>query len=287
MLTLIGLYYKLHGVHRPVTMKKSVIKRRKRVVPAAMGSQAGMDVGASSIGSPDSDETSPQQESHDHRGSINPDGSVNLGFKQRPDPSRNILPEPTSSIRQNGQQLPHNDLNAYISHPHNNYQHQDTSSLNADNKLPPMAAYPSPTQRPPSLSPNFLLTPSRKRSFSAAETDSTQLPPLQQDQNNNRLSSIKSILNPAQQAIDESNVDPTLRTAATGASPGPRYATMPSPNPGYAPSPSNSGTPGRESHPPSQAENDRERAKLERRAELQREAERMREMLAAKERELA
>ncbi|PSK38072.1 hypothetical protein B9Z65_1263 [Elsinoe australis] len=29
-----GLYYKLHGVHRPVQMKKSEIKRRKRVVPA-------------------------------------------------------------------------------------------------------------------------------------------------------------------------------------------------------------------------------------------------------------
>jgi GATA-binding protein len=33
----IGLYYKLHGVHRPVAMKKSVIKRRKRVVPAGQG----------------------------------------------------------------------------------------------------------------------------------------------------------------------------------------------------------------------------------------------------------
>ncbi|OCL08607.1 glucocorticoid receptor-like (DNA-binding domain), partial [Glonium stellatum] len=30
-----GLYYKLHGLHRPVAMKKQEIKRRKRVVPAA------------------------------------------------------------------------------------------------------------------------------------------------------------------------------------------------------------------------------------------------------------
>ena len=29
-----GLYHKLHGVHRPNSMKKSIIKRRKRVVPA-------------------------------------------------------------------------------------------------------------------------------------------------------------------------------------------------------------------------------------------------------------
>lgn len=31
-----GLYYKLHGQHRPVQMKKAEIKRRKRVVPASM-----------------------------------------------------------------------------------------------------------------------------------------------------------------------------------------------------------------------------------------------------------
>ncbi|ORX47421.1 glucocorticoid receptor-like (DNA-binding domain) [Hesseltinella vesiculosa] len=32
-----GLYYKLHNVHRPITMKRSIIKRRKRVaVPATM-----------------------------------------------------------------------------------------------------------------------------------------------------------------------------------------------------------------------------------------------------------
>lgn len=32
-----GLYHKLHGVHRPVSMKKSVIKRRKRIVPPGPG----------------------------------------------------------------------------------------------------------------------------------------------------------------------------------------------------------------------------------------------------------
>jgi hypothetical protein len=36
-----GLYYKLHGTHRPVAMKKQEIKRRKRVVPVGeTGSQA-------------------------------------------------------------------------------------------------------------------------------------------------------------------------------------------------------------------------------------------------------
>lgn len=35
-----GLYYKLHGMHRPVSMKRSVIKRRKRVVVAETSSSA-------------------------------------------------------------------------------------------------------------------------------------------------------------------------------------------------------------------------------------------------------
>ncbi|CAA9965038.1 GATA factor SREP [Pyrenophora teres f. maculata] len=40
-----GLYYKLHGTHRPVAMKKQEIKRRKRVVPAGdTGSHAASSV---------------------------------------------------------------------------------------------------------------------------------------------------------------------------------------------------------------------------------------------------
>lgn len=40
-----GLYYKLHGVHRPDSMKKTVIKRRKRV-PAATSKSGGHSSGA-------------------------------------------------------------------------------------------------------------------------------------------------------------------------------------------------------------------------------------------------
>ncbi|KAF1846833.1 uncharacterized protein K460DRAFT_131933 [Cucurbitaria berberidis CBS 394.84] len=39
-----GLYFKLHGTHRPVAMKKKEIKRRKRVVPAGDASQAPLSV---------------------------------------------------------------------------------------------------------------------------------------------------------------------------------------------------------------------------------------------------
>jgi GATA-binding protein, other eukaryote len=42
-----GLYFKLHGSHRPVQMKKSTIKRRKRVVPAYAGGANQSEGGAS------------------------------------------------------------------------------------------------------------------------------------------------------------------------------------------------------------------------------------------------
>ncbi|KAJ7467776.1 hypothetical protein B0H11DRAFT_1732644 [Mycena galericulata] len=37
-----GLYFKLHGTHRPTSMKKTVIKRRKRVPAAGAGEGNGM-----------------------------------------------------------------------------------------------------------------------------------------------------------------------------------------------------------------------------------------------------
>ena len=38
-----GLYFKLHGTHRPNSMKKTVIKRRKRVPAAPGGSPVAQD----------------------------------------------------------------------------------------------------------------------------------------------------------------------------------------------------------------------------------------------------
>lgn len=270
-----GLYYKLHGVHRPVTMKKSVIKRRKRVVPAAQGTQAsGVDVANNSVGSPESDRQSPPADAQ--RGSINPDGSVNLGFRTR-------LPEPPSLSRgQNGQQqLPSSDLTAYSS---NAPAHEHPESLTDDNRLPPMTSYPSPTQRRSSLSPNSFLSPSRKRSFSATEIE--PLPSLSESHNPSahpkRLSSIKSILNPGFSDSDSSEMRGGDRR-----SPG-RYPGVGSPSmsSGYATSPANSGV-GSALSSGRDPQSESERSKLERREMLQREAERMREALKAKERELA
>ncbi|TVY88063.1 GATA factor [Lachnellula willkommii] len=256
-----GLYYKLHGVHRPVTMKKSVIKRRKRVVPAVQGNQSSL-LDANSAGSPESDRRSP--DSPDLRGSTNPDGSINLGFMRE---HRNQLPQPTPIRSKNGQQMPSSDLTAYASTSNQGYMHENLESLHNNNRLPPMTSYPSPTQVRPSLSPNSFLSPSRKRSFSTTEIDPQHqsLPSINPSEPN-RLSSIKSILNPGSAEYP----DPESRMSV-------QYPRVSSPamSSGFATSPASS----------AQSENDR--AKVERREMLQREAERMREALKAKERELA
>jgi GATA-binding protein len=259
-----GLYYKLHGVHRPVTMKKAIIKRRKRVVPAQTA-----DGTNQSVGSPELDRNSPAADLQEQRGSVNPDGSVNLGLRLRNEPPRTVLPEPVSSNRgQNGQQTPSSsNLTAYASTVNNSAPPLHTlDSLNNDNRLPPMNSYPSPTQRHPSLSPNTFISPSRKRSFSEldARGEHGSAPEGVLSGNSKRLSSIKSILNPGFS-------DSTGEAESHG-----RPAISPG---GYTPSPASSVAGG--------AHSESERAKLDRREMLQREADRMREELRAKERELA
>lgn len=264
-------------------------------MPAAQRSISIVDVASNSMGSPESDDqrspraTTPEQQ----RGSINADGSVNLGFRRRSVDNGNqmtLLPEPPSMMRsQSGRpQHPSSAPMAYTSTSSLQapYPQPVVSSLTDENRLPPLTSYSSTDQRRPSLSPNSFLSPSRKRSFSAAETEAsnppqtintTSLPPP--DSGSKRLSSIKSILNPAQQGsptqTDASNLDPILR-APKPSPPPTQYANMPSPAPSQGTSPDTM----------NETDRHRERAKLERRAELQREAERMRELLKAKEREL-
>jgi hypothetical protein len=45
-----GLYYKLHSVHRPITMKRSTIKRRKRVTAASLATHPSSIIHRSNIG---------------------------------------------------------------------------------------------------------------------------------------------------------------------------------------------------------------------------------------------
>lgn len=261
-----GLYYKLHGVHRPVAMKKAIIKRRKRVVPAQT---SGGDGTSQSVGSPEFDRNSPAADLNEQRGTVNPDGSVNLGLRLRDEPPRTVLPEPISSNRsQNGQQTSSSsNLTAYASTLNNPAPPLHTNdSLNNDNRLPPMNSYPSPTQRHPSLSPNTFISPSRKRSFSELDARGEHGPSSEHSLSGNskRLSSIKSILNPG------------FSDSAGEAEPHGRSAISPG---RYTPSPASSVAGG--------AHSESDRTKLERREMLQREADRMREELRAKERELA
>jgi hypothetical protein len=83
-----GLYYKLHGKHRPVAMKKQEIKRRKRVVPAGDG--------GSQVASSVADYSPPQRPSQtpafDH--SVSPDPSTALESREEytPEPPRGPIP---------------------------------------------------------------------------------------------------------------------------------------------------------------------------------------------------
>jgi GATA-binding protein len=263
-------------------MKKAIIKRRKRVVPAVQpGQTPGADGTTNLLGSPESDGHSPAADSQGQRGSVNPDGSVNLGSRLRNQPGRAVLPDPISTNRgQNGHQpQSSSNLTAYASAPNNQAPSlQNLESLSNENRLPPMASYPSPTQRHPSLSPSSFLSPSRKRSFSELETrgEASSVADPPSSANSKRLSSIKSILNPGFSESEPGDADSHLRPTI---SPGPMGGR-------YTPSPANSAS-GSALNSGRDAQSESDRAKIERREMLQREADRMREALRAKERELA
>ncbi|KAK0672707.1 putative siderophore regulation protein [Cercophora samala] len=247
-----GLYYKLHGVHRPVTMKKSVIKRRKRVIPAADGSP---EVDNATLDRPYSQ--SPSPEAPKERGTINPDGSVNLGFgknKQQHEPvsqqqesSLKLVPEDVLMQNRQTSPLPSSDLAQYHSSQPNQQSQSKPASLNNENRLAPIMSMNMGGDRQTSLSPASFLSPSRKRSFSATD-------PEAEGEQTKRLSSIKSILNPTMMGRGESEEG--------------RQDRLPSPG-------------------SLMGGGDVEQKKAERRAALALEAERMREMLKQKERELA
>ncbi|EFX02920.1 siderophore transcription factor [Grosmannia clavigera kw1407] len=287
-----GLYYKLHGVHRPTFMKKSIIKRRKRVIPTAQDAQgdeysssgehgvspppAASAQSAQSAGLAGQPTLPSPADVALERGTLNSDGSVNLGLRKRPDHPMSLVPEPL--LRQNCLAPPRHgggDLTQYhssSSQQPSSYRREASGSLIDDNRLAPLtglASMPN-NERQTSLSPSSFLSPTRKRSFSSSETDYANQTSANGDGNSStgaggggnnnqeavtkRLSSIKSILNAP--TDDEDNT-------IMGGMGGP-----------YS----------------SHGNNDKEesaRVRAEKRAALRREAERMRQMLAAKERELA
>ncbi|KAL0944345.1 GATA zinc finger protein [Colletotrichum truncatum] len=273
-----GLYYKLHGVHRPVTMKKSIIKRRKRVIPSSFGGEWTEEMLEGSDTASQAPEGSPE------RGTMNEDGSINLGFRRRQENPVTMLPDPHLRPHRQGSPLPATDLTAYQS-ANSRTSHPFQGSLNDDNRLAPITSLTGNGERQSSLSPASFLSPSRKRSLSAEGNPPGDGGP----DTSKRLSSIKSILNPtsgddspsyhsgsddAAEHYARSAMSPAASAPSPGSYSNTRLTPLPSPgpssqtsNPGYKP--------------------ESERAKAEKRAALVREAERMREMLAAKERELA
>jgi hypothetical protein len=260
-----GLYYKLHGCYRPTTMKKSIIKRRKRVVPA-LRDQSPTAATQSSNGSSASPEASPAalshvQEDHYRYMSNEPDHYSGMSGRGLHEDAPRPLPFAPPPV----------DFTGYVSSAP--MHHHQFPKL-----LEPERLGHSPVQfARRSASPNSLALPKKRTLAETSEplpptlgAGSNQLPPIMSSTNPSppgRLSSISSILNQTERR-DDSRVD-----LSPMGRPQPYEAPMHS-----APHPPQH-LPGISSfsdHPPG-----------ERRAMLEREAELMREALRAKERELA
>ncbi|KAK1146004.1 GATA type transcriptional activator of nitrogen-regulated proteins [Aspergillus melleus] len=270
-----GLYYKLHGCYRPTTMKKTIIKRRKRVVPALRESSP---TGAthSSNGSSASPEASPAALAHGHEDHYR-------YYSSEPMDHYGHMPDRVSphAHRPFGFAPPPVDFTGFssgtVSLPH----HPPPPRLLEPDRLAPSHS-PVPQFGRRSLSPNPTNPKKRTLAETASsaeavaipttlESGSNQLPPIMSSINPSppaRLSSISSILNPSG-AHDESRLDPSLAALS-------RQQQHPH-QPPLAPSHSQ----------PLPGVTELDRFQEDRRAKLQREAEEMREMLRAKERELA
>lgn len=250
-------------------MKKAVIKRRKRVIPAAEGSPEAETM------TERTPSVSPGVESRLERGSVNPDGSVNLGNRRQKEPAMTLVPE--AILRQNRQTSPHSgDLGQY--HASNTSQSRRVESLTNENRLAPLTALNMQDDRQSSLSPASFLSPSRKRSFSNLDADGSGAADAESSK---RLSSISSILNPTAGTKTSDSLPPIAR------SPGSTTASAPSPGAFSNSEPAATPPPFTNTQIGPGEPSSEEKQKAERRAALAREAQIMREMLAAKERELA
>lgn len=283
-LTVEGLYHKLHGVHRPSTMKKSVIKRRKRVIPAANEVAVEARAPAGPIQSP-----SPLHDSIE-RGSTLPDGSISLGLRQQQDQQAlQLVPE--TVLRQNS--LPPMTTAPTLTQysVYNKYHSETPQSLDDDHRLAPITSLATPSDRQTSLSPASFLSPRRKRSFGEA-IDRASPSDVEANTNHKRLSSIKAILHPALRGTSAPRPLSPQRSSAEDL--GLPHAQMDSPHGTTASAPSPGAYSNTSSTGPTNGHldlrrlsMDSESAKAERRVALQREARRMKELLAATERALA
>ncbi|KAJ5900966.1 GATA factor SREP [Penicillium subrubescens] len=178
-----GLYYKLHGCYRPTTMKKSIIKRRKRVVPA-LRDQSPTAATHSSNGSSASPEASPAALAHDNH--------------------RYMSNEPMDGPRQMPFAPPPVDFTGFhiSSAP---LQHNGLPKLLNPERLghSPVSQYGRRSVSPNSLPKKRTLAETVTETLSIPTTlgsGSNQLPPIMTSANPSppgRLSSISAILNQA------------------------------------------------------------------------------------------
>ncbi|MCJ1390891.1 putative electron transfer flavoprotein subunit [Xylographa bjoerkii] len=268
-----GLYHKLHGVTRPVAMKKSTIKRRKRVVPAL--SDQGTESSSSRIFpptsvSPDASPVAPseQQLQQGRPSNINYDGSISLGLRPRnrsSDRQYEAIPTDFTGFGRPPSMSPDTYSQERMKNLH------FSSPYNPPMLIPPLQTSPaSPSSKPDAT---------RKRSFAAAE-GTIGLENTPESARSNRLSSISSILNPAQQAgrnTGDTTIDNSYRRSGSS-QPQQRnqpYSSLPIPEQRSRPL---------DYEDPGGAVAGKE--KSTRKAKLKREADEMRQMLKAKEKEL-
>ena len=275
-------------------MKKSTIKRRKRVVPANQEhypDQTNQPSYTTSVSpEPLSAANMEMVSHHPEYSSINPfDSSTNLGLRPREPPDEPHLYEPTPI-----------DFTGYRVTRHSQSPHQTNHQLHPlEIELHPLNAYHPPMLHPPPIHnpPSPQLHPQdnrRKRSFSIAEGTRTRTPDFPPDDprhHSNRLSSISSILNPTSQmpVHEDPLIDPNLTSAkplhplhlSGSQAPASIRPSLP-PTPEYQSTRRGYEDPGGGTG----TGTGKERAKAARKEKLRREAEEMRERLRAKEREL-
>ncbi|KAL8718801.1 MAG: hypothetical protein Q9225_004111 [Loekoesia sp. 1 TL-2023] len=258
-----GLYHKLHGVHRPVTMKKSIIKRRKRVVPAMQehmhGNQQHASFGVGSASEPQQFENGDGQNHQGPQTARN--GSMSVENHSR---EQYMDHEPQY-------EAPPVDFTGYQIDRQRQFSTQSQQHHSPANSHE--QSFGSQPENHSRLSP-FQSSHTRKRSYSNTEhDDSTSSPP--ENGRSNRLSSISSILNPTQRR-EEMPIDPSLSLLGQQA----LRQSQASQQHQQLPPPPNEEKPRRPSNV------DPGEWLAMRKMKLRQEAEQMREMLRAKEREI-
>ncbi|KAL8831159.1 MAG: hypothetical protein Q9170_005419 [Blastenia crenularia] len=245
-------------------MKKSIIKRRKRVVPAMQENMHGNQHYPSfGHGNPSEQAQFENGDGHSHQSPQPPrNGSISVeGHPQEPYLDQQPQYE-APPIDFTGYQIDRQRQSSAQSQ-----QHPSPSNLHDQ-------SFGSQSENPSRLSP-FQSSHTRKRSYSNTEHDETaSLPP--ENGRANRLSSISSILNPTQRR-EELPIDPSLSLLGQQAL---RQSQQHQTQQQQLPLP-----PGDEK-PQRPGNIDTGEWLAMRKAKLRQEAEQMREMLRAKEREL-